>query len=86
MKVIDVMDYSTLLWMQSHPTWAQAVDKCSYSGLQQGLDCEGIAGYIEVKVELEIKDLSKFAAMNEVLYEDRIRDAIMNIRAALLHK
>jgi hypothetical protein len=86
MKVIDVMDYSTLLWMQSHPSWAQAVDKCSYSGLQHGLECEGVAGYIEVKVELDIKDLSKFASMYEVLYEDRIRDNIMKIRAALLHK
>lgn len=81
MKVIDTMDYFTLLWMQQQPCWKDAINRCSYSGLRPGIETEGMAGYVSVEVELDINDISIFAN----LFKSRSYEEIMNIRNKVLY-
>ena len=84
MKVTDTMDYSTLLWLQQQPSWKDAVGRCSYQGLRQGIDGEGMAGYISVDVEFDIHDIGAFANLVKMLFDDKVTEEIMNIRAKVL--
>lgn len=74
------MDYSLLLWMQQQPCWKDAINRCSYGGLRQGIEMEGMAGYITVDVELDINDISVFAN----LFKSRSYNEIMDIRSKVL--
>lgn len=84
MKLIDDMDFVTLLWMQMQPQWANAVSKCTYSGLQDGIRVEGLSGYISVKVELEIRNISMYADLWENSWDDEVRNELKELRRKVL--
>lgn len=78
------MDYSTLLWMQQHPSWKDAVNRCSYTGLRQGIELEGFCGYISVDVEFDIHDICVFANLIKSRFDDKVTKEILDIRSNLL--
>lgn len=84
MIITDTTDYCTVLWMQHHPEWQWAVNSIKISGLREGISAEGFAGYIEVKVEINIFDLSKFAKIVAESREEKNRDDILSLRKTLL--
>ena len=80
------MDYSTLLWMQQQSSWKDAINKCTYSGLRQGIEMEGMCGYISVDVELDIHDISVFAKLITARFKDDVTQEIMDIRHRVLYE
>ena len=80
------MDYSTLLWMQQQPSWKDAINKCTYRGLKQGIEMEGMCGYISVDVELDIHDISTFAKLISSRFNDGVTQEIMDIRYRVLYE
>ena len=84
MKITDTMDYSTLLWLHQQPSWKDAVNRCSYRGLRQGIEIEGMCGYISVEVEFDIHDISVFATLIKSHFDDKVTEEIMSIRAKVL--
>jgi hypothetical protein len=84
MKMIDEMDYSTLLWLQQQSTWKDAVSRCEYRGLRQGIEMEGMVGYISVNVEFDIRDICVFANLMNSRFDDKVHNEIMGIRAKVL--
>lgn len=80
------MDYSTLLWMQQQSSWKDAINKCTYSGLRQGIEMEGMCDYISVDVELDIHDISVFAKLITARFKDDVTQEIMDIRHRVLYE
>lgn len=58
MQLTDKICFSKLLFMQQHPYWAASINKCSYTRPQ--VEYEGVAGYIETTITLDIKCLEAF--------------------------
>lgn len=86
MKITDTMDYAVLLWYQQQPCWKDAVNRCSYTGLRQGFETEGMCGYISIDVEFDIHDINVFVNLIKSRFDDKARIEIMNIRAKALGK
>lgn len=61
MKITDTTCYSHILWLQTRgERFKQAINKLSIT-YGPAFDYEGIAGYIETTVEIEVKDLKVFS-------------------------
>jgi hypothetical protein len=59
----DKMCYSKLLWMQEQPGWSRAISRVSYT--TPLVPYEGVAGYIETTVEIEVSDLTALVKIME---------------------
>lgn len=61
MKIIDTTCYSHILYLQTRgERFKQAINKLAIT-YGPAFDHEGMAGYIETTVEIEVKDLKVFS-------------------------
>lgn len=76
------MCFTHLSWLQRQNEFLRAVSRVTYT--QPAFEFEGIAGYIETKVEFEIKDMVLFAKVYndyysvDHAYKMKIRGELMN--------
>ena len=55
--------YSKLLWLMSNKPFMESINKVTFK--RPEFDFEGMAGYIRVEVEFEVRDLFAFANILE---------------------
>lgn len=66
MRITDTICFSKLLWLLSQMEFNEAVTKMTHTAPDYA--SEGMAGYIETKLEMEVKDIAKFSKIYEKWY------------------
>jgi len=66
MKLTDTICFSKLLWLLTQVEFNEAVTKMTHTAPDYAN--EGMAGYIETKLEMEVRDITKFSKVYEKWY------------------
>lgn len=59
MKITDKICFSHLLWAMNQPKFTQSISKVTFT--KPDITNEGMAGYIETNVEIEVSNIVNFA-------------------------
>lgn len=82
MKITNTMCYTHLAWLLRQGEFLRSVSNVSFS--QPAVEFEGMAGYIETKVEFDVKDIVLFAKVY-IDYYSVDNDYKMKIRAEIVN-
>lgn len=74
MKIIDKICYTQLLWALAQPKFTQSISKVTFT--KPDIVNEGMVGYIETAIEIEVSNLADFAEIWHSWY--RVEDDIKN--------
>lgn len=75
MRLIVTTCYSHIVYMQQQPgLWVKAIKGMTLG--TPGFEYEGMAGYIETKVEFEISDISLFAKLWMSWYSEDVNTRV----------